>query len=111
MAFSKQQLHKFADLIKIDISDEKLEKMNIDSVVEWLDKLQKLLQFLIILALATPTTPPAYVPEVVTILPLMLKLSIVAPSVYPKSPTRFAELLMYSPETVWLLPSKCPPKQ
>ena len=42
MAFSKQQLHKFADLIKIDISDEKLEKMNIDSVVEWLDKLQKI---------------------------------------------------------------------
>ena len=42
MAFSKQQLHKFADLIKIDISDEKLEKMNIDSVVEWLYKLQKI---------------------------------------------------------------------
>ena len=42
MAFSKQQLHKFADLIKIDIPDEKLEKMNIDSVVEWLDKLQKI---------------------------------------------------------------------
>ena len=42
MAFSKQQLKKFADLIKIDVSDEKLEKMNIDSVVEWLDKLQKI---------------------------------------------------------------------
>lgn len=42
MAFSKQQLHKFADLIKIDISDEKLEKMNIDSVVDWLDKLQQI---------------------------------------------------------------------
>ena len=42
MAFSKQQLHKFADLIKIDISDEKLEKMNIDGVVDWLDKLQKI---------------------------------------------------------------------
>ena len=27
MAFSKQQLQKFADLIKIDISDEQLEKM------------------------------------------------------------------------------------
>ena len=40
MAFSKQQLRKFADLIRIEISDEKLEKMNIDSVVEWLDKLQ-----------------------------------------------------------------------
>ena len=42
MAFSKQQLQKFADLIKIEIPDEKLEKMNIDSVVEWLDKLQKI---------------------------------------------------------------------
>ena len=42
MAFSKQQLHKFADLIKIDISDEKLETMNIDSVVEWIDKLKQI---------------------------------------------------------------------
>ena len=42
MAFSKQQLQKFADLIKIEISDEKLEKMNIDGVIEWLDKLQKI---------------------------------------------------------------------
>ena len=33
MAFSKQQLHKFANLIHIDIPDEKLEKMNIDSVI------------------------------------------------------------------------------
>ena len=40
MAFSKQQLRKFADLIRIEISDEKLEQMNIDSVVAWLDKLQ-----------------------------------------------------------------------
>ena len=42
MAFSKQQLQKFADLIKIDISDEQLEKMNIDSVVEWIDKLKSI---------------------------------------------------------------------
>ncbi len=42
MAFSKQQLHKFANLIKIEISDEKLEKMNIDGVIDWLDKLQKI---------------------------------------------------------------------
>ena len=42
MAFSKQQLKKFADLIKIDISEDKLEQMNIDSVIEWLDKLQKI---------------------------------------------------------------------
>ena len=42
MAFSKEQLHKFADLIHIDISDEILEKMNIDSVIDWLDKLQKI---------------------------------------------------------------------
>ncbi len=42
MAFSKQQLRKFADLIKIDISDEDLERMNIDSVVEWIDKLKQI---------------------------------------------------------------------
>jgi len=42
MAFSKQQLQKFADLIRIEISDEKLAEMNIDSVVEWLDKLQQI---------------------------------------------------------------------
>ena len=42
MAFSKQQLQKFADLIKIELSDEKLAEMNIDSVIEWLDKLQKI---------------------------------------------------------------------
>lgn len=42
MAFSKQQLHKFADLIHIEIPDEKLEQMNIDSVIEWLDRLQKI---------------------------------------------------------------------
>ena len=42
MAFSKQQLHKFANLIKIEVPDEKLEKMNIDSVIDWLDKLQKI---------------------------------------------------------------------
>ena len=28
--------------VQIEISDEKLEQMNIDSVVEWLDKLQKI---------------------------------------------------------------------
>jgi len=42
MAFSKQQLQKFANLIRIEIPDEKLEKMNIDSVIDWLDKLQKI---------------------------------------------------------------------
>ncbi len=42
MAFSKQQLQKFADLIRIEISPEKLEEMNIDSVVEWLDKVQQI---------------------------------------------------------------------
>ena len=42
MAFSKQQLRKFADLVCIDIPDDKLEQMNIDSVVEWIDKLQKI---------------------------------------------------------------------
>ena len=42
MAFSKQQLRKFADLIRIEIPDAELEQMNIDSVVGWLEKLQKI---------------------------------------------------------------------
>lgn len=42
MAFSKQQLQKFANLIRIDIPDDKLEQMNIDGIIEWLDKLQKI---------------------------------------------------------------------
>lgn len=42
MAFSKQQLQKFADLIRIDIPADRLAAMNIDSVIEWLDKLQKI---------------------------------------------------------------------
>ncbi len=40
MAFTKEQLNKFANLIRIEISDDELRDMNIDSVVEWLDKLQ-----------------------------------------------------------------------
>lgn len=42
MSFSKQQLQKFAHLIRIEISDEKLIEMKIDSVIEWLDKLQQI---------------------------------------------------------------------
>ncbi|MDR1337626.1 MAG: Asp-tRNA(Asn)/Glu-tRNA(Gln) amidotransferase subunit GatC [Rickettsiales bacterium] len=42
MSFSKQQLQKFANLIRIEISDEKLSEMNIDSIIEWLDKLQQI---------------------------------------------------------------------
>lgn len=42
MAFSKKQLQKFADLIKIEISDKDLEKMDVDSIIDWLDKLQKI---------------------------------------------------------------------
>lgn len=42
MAFSKQQIQKFAHLIRIEASDEKLEKMQIGSVITWLDKLQQI---------------------------------------------------------------------
>ena len=42
MAFSKEQLQKFTNLIHIDVPDEKLAAMNIDSVVDWLDKLKKI---------------------------------------------------------------------
>lgn len=40
MAFSKQQLQKFANLIRIEIPDEKLSEMNIDSIIDWFDKLK-----------------------------------------------------------------------
>ncbi len=42
MAFSKQQLQKFANLIRLDLNDEQLEQMNLDSIVGWLDKLQQI---------------------------------------------------------------------
>lgn len=42
MAFTKEQLQKFAKLIRIEISDEKLTEMKIDSIVDWIDKLQKI---------------------------------------------------------------------
>jgi aspartyl-tRNA(Asn)/glutamyl-tRNA(Gln) amidotransferase subunit C len=42
MSFSKQQLQKFANLIRIEVPDEKLAEMNIDSVIQWLDKLQQI---------------------------------------------------------------------
>ncbi|MGI5846177.1 MAG: Asp-tRNA(Asn)/Glu-tRNA(Gln) amidotransferase subunit GatC [Alphaproteobacteria bacterium] len=42
MAFTKEQLQKFATLIRIDISDEKLAEMKIDSIIDWIDKLQKI---------------------------------------------------------------------
>lgn len=42
MAFSKQQLQKFASLIRIDIPDDELAAMNIDAITEWLEKLQKI---------------------------------------------------------------------
>lgn len=40
MSFTKTQLRKFADLIRIDIPDDKLDSMNIDSIIEWIDKLK-----------------------------------------------------------------------
>ena len=42
MSFTKEQLRKFAKLSKIAITDEKLESMGISSVIEWIDKLQKI---------------------------------------------------------------------
>ncbi|MDR3208428.1 MAG: Asp-tRNA(Asn)/Glu-tRNA(Gln) amidotransferase subunit GatC [Rickettsiales bacterium] len=42
MAFSKQQLQKFAHLVRIEASDGELEKMQISGVIEWLDKLQRI---------------------------------------------------------------------
>lgn len=42
MSFSKQQLQKFAHLIRIDVPDETLANMKIDSIIEWIDKLQQI---------------------------------------------------------------------
>jgi aspartyl-tRNA(Asn)/glutamyl-tRNA(Gln) amidotransferase subunit C len=42
MAFTTQQLQKFVHLIHLDVSAEQLADMKIDSVIDWLDKLQKI---------------------------------------------------------------------
>lgn len=39
MAFSKQQLQKFANLIRIEIPDDQLEKMGTDVVFDWMNEL------------------------------------------------------------------------
>jgi len=40
MAFTREQLSKFAHLARIEISPEKLDAMQVSSVIDWLDKLQ-----------------------------------------------------------------------
>lgn len=42
MAFTKQQLQKFTHLARIEIPDDKLAQMKIDSIIDWIDKLQKI---------------------------------------------------------------------
>ena len=42
MAFTKQQLQKFAHLIRIELNDDELEKMQISSIIDWIDKLQQI---------------------------------------------------------------------
>lgn len=42
MTYSKQQLQKFADLVRIEISDKELESMDINSIIDWFEKLQKI---------------------------------------------------------------------
>jgi len=67
MSFTKAQLQKFAHLIRIEIGDEKLEQMNIDSVIDWLDKLQKV-DTKGVIPMITPVEHPAPLREdVVTI--------------------------------------------
>ena len=41
MAFTKQQLRKFAHSIRIEMSDEELEAMNIDQVFAWMEQLKR----------------------------------------------------------------------
>ncbi len=42
MAFSKQQLKKFANLIRIDIPEDQLEQMGTEVVFQWLDELKNI---------------------------------------------------------------------
>ncbi|MDR2769919.1 MAG: Asp-tRNA(Asn)/Glu-tRNA(Gln) amidotransferase subunit GatC [Rickettsiales bacterium] len=42
MAFTKQELQKFAHLVRIRVSDDELEYMQIGGILNWLDKLQKI---------------------------------------------------------------------
>ncbi|MDR1207194.1 MAG: Asp-tRNA(Asn)/Glu-tRNA(Gln) amidotransferase subunit GatC [Rickettsiales bacterium] len=41
MAFTKQQLQKFAHSIRIEISDEELAAMNIDQVFSWMEQMKQ----------------------------------------------------------------------
>ena len=40
MAFSKQQLQKFAGMVKLGMSDTELEQMNLDVVSKWMEELR-----------------------------------------------------------------------
>lgn len=42
MAFSKASLKKFAHLARIGVAEDELENMNIGSIIEWIDALQKI---------------------------------------------------------------------
>ncbi len=42
MAFSKQQLQKFANLIRIEIPDDQLEQMGADVVFDWMNELSNI---------------------------------------------------------------------
>lgn len=42
MAFSKQQLKKFANLIHIEIPDDMLEQLGTEVVFDWLDELKNI---------------------------------------------------------------------
>ncbi|MCL1902316.1 MAG: Asp-tRNA(Asn)/Glu-tRNA(Gln) amidotransferase subunit GatC [Alphaproteobacteria bacterium] len=41
MAFTKQELAKFTNQIRIEIPDEKLEAMHVDQVWEWMNQMKK----------------------------------------------------------------------
>ena len=42
MSFTKQQMQKFAHSARIDIPDDILDQMDITSIADWLDRLQKI---------------------------------------------------------------------
>lgn len=41
MSFSKEQIKKFAKSVKLKLSDEDIEKMNINAIEEWAYQLQQ----------------------------------------------------------------------
>ena len=42
MSFTKQQLQKFAHIMRIEIPEDKLESMDVDQVFSWLEQMKQI---------------------------------------------------------------------